>query len=305
MTLPNSFSSSLPIGDLPLNEIQQILLEIGEKPVQSDGRASRLADASALSTILTRNRKWIRTSHVFGYIAPIQTLESINDVGKIEAGLSLKNSRVNIRLNAVRVADYPGWNLLGPGRNRILFDFFADHHGNQFDGRLHFSDVFEGLQGESVGVRGAPIFTGLGVGPGGIVFGCRTVSVNNSSDEALLSFFKSDVFRNGLNLIAGMHPVIELFSTMSQGIVDGVEKHSRKNQKVQEFIIGLDFEKTPGGARLAEGAYVIVQVPRELEASWNWGEWIYDWNRASIVSRHNQDKLIDWNYIVIGISKSN
>jgi hypothetical protein len=46
--------------------------------------------------------------------------QKILGIGEAQADSSLKNARIKIALNALRVADYPGG-----GTHRVLFDFYA------------------------------------------------------------------------------------------------------------------------------------------------------------------------------------
>ena len=119
------------------------------------------------------------------------------------ADASLKNARIKITLDRLRVASYPGGGL-----HRVLFDFYAQ---NQVPGGaedLHFNATFRVREGEHAAVVGFPIFIGLNVGTEGVAFRCYTVNVANEEDERLLGFLESDTFKSGLRLATTAQPAI-------------------------------------------------------------------------------------------------
>ena len=170
------------------------------------------------------------------------------------------------------MADYPGG-----GTHRVLFDFYAQ---NQVPGsveHLHFNASCRARQGQHAGVIGYPIFVGLNVGTEGMAFRCYTVNVKNDADEAFLSFLDSDAFKAGLLLASTAQPAL-------------ATRH--RNVPVQEFHMGLDFSSDPMGARLAEGAYLAVQIPESVQVVWDWSEWVYDPSTGHVVSRTDPSLLI-------------
>lgn len=151
------------------------------------------------------------------------------------ADLTLKNARVNIALDRLRIADYPG-----RGTHRILFDFYAQ---NQVPGNiehLHFNATYSVREGEQAAILGYPIFVGLGVGAAGLAFRCYVVNVKNEEDGAFLNFLESDVFKAGLKLTATVQPAVAPLSEMAFALTKGIARR-RRNVPVQEFFLGLDF----------------------------------------------------------------
>src|SRR5215831_15185041 len=68
-------------------------------------------------------RIWQSNAHAFGFIsdnASEGNLKAIVDIGAISADKSLINTRLNVTLNYLRVAEHPG-----KGTHRVLFDFYA------------------------------------------------------------------------------------------------------------------------------------------------------------------------------------
>jgi hypothetical protein len=146
----------------------------------------------------------------------------------------------------------------------VLFDFYAQNQVANDTEHLHFNTTFRARGGQQAAVVGYPIFVGLNVGSDGLAFKCLTVNVKNDEDEAFLKFLESDVFQAGLKLASTAQPAIAPLSGMALALTKSVAARNR-NVPVQEFHLGLDFSSTPMGARLAKGAYLVVQVPESFE----------------------------------------
>jgi len=245
-------------------------------------------------------KPWQHSSHAFGFIGRSGSVGGqldISDVGSMTSDGSLKDSRINISLNYLRVASYPG-----KGTHRVLFDFYAQ---NQLPGTpesVHFNSTYRVLEGERSGIRGYPIFIGLSVGKQGVAFRCFTVNVKNDQDEAFLGFLDSDLFKGGLKLATSLQPAIAPLSGMTVALTKAIAGR-HQNVPVQDFYLGLDFDNTPGGARLACGSYVAVQIPERDELIWDWTDWLFDSLSGHIVNRNNNKELIPFNYLVFGISR--
>jgi hypothetical protein len=67
--------------------------------------------------------------------------------------------------------------------------------------------------------------------------------------------------------------------------------------------LGLDFGKVPFGARLAEGAYIVVQIPETNKTVWDWSDWMYNPISGNIVNRTDSKQLVPYNYLVFSISR--
>jgi hypothetical protein len=249
-----------------------------------------------------RERAWKHTAHAFGYLAPADPGNAtlpIRHAGNMVGDASLKNSRIRITLNRLRVADYPGG-----GVHRVLFDFYAQ---NQLPGtveHLHYNVTSKAYQGQEAAVIGYPIFVGLNVGAEGVAFRCVTVNVQNEDDEAFLGFLDSEILQGGLQLATIAQPAIAPLSQIAIGLTKSIAKRYR-NVAVQEFSMGLDFTRNAMGARLAEGDYIVVQVPQKMRVVWNWDEWVYDPANGQIVSATDSAALIPFNYLVLSISRYN
>ncbi len=293
------------IGELPPREMAIKLREFGydhEATLVENQLDNIVIGAMPAADFGIRNffelKLWQYTAHAFGYIpltAPGSKLVDINHAGNMTADQTLKNGRVTIRLNTLRIADYPG-----RGMHRVLFDFQAHNHvDGQQEENIHFAQTYRAQEGETVGIIGYPIFIGLNVGKAGVAFHCSTVNVKNDNDEAILNLLESDTFKSGLKLVKTAQPAIAPLTDMAKGIAEMLASRNR-NVPVQDFSMGLDFEQGPGGARLAEGEYVAVQTP---QTSWKWDEWAFDPTRGHIVNKSKPDTLIPFNYISFKVSK--
>ena len=241
----------------------------------------------------SREKPYLYTSHAFGYLAP-------GAGGKLVAAGQLQPdrdlTRVNVRLNTLRCASYPGG-----GIHHVLFDFYAENHVQGAVESAHFSQVYRVNEGQSAGVTGYPIFLGINVGSSGIAFRCFTVNVKNDADEKFLGFLDSDVFKQGLKLASTAQPAIAPFSTMAVGLAKAIGSRHR-NFKVQDFYMGLDFEGNGAGARLAIGDYYAVQIPDRLVSEWNWAEWVFDASKSTIVAAADGRTLIPYNYVGFSVT---
>jgi len=240
------------------------------------------------------------TDHAYGFIAPPRQGNSatldIVDAGNMEADETLKNQRIKVTLDRLRVYDYPG-----KGEHTVLIDFYGRHQtstANQTED-LHFTQKYRALEGAGAGVRGFDIFVGLKVGDQGVSFKCYTVNVENKDDKKLLAFLDSDVFKKGLGLIEAFNPAIPVVSGLATGVIKMFAGRN-DNVPVQDFHLGLDFSKGATGARLREGSYIAVQVPNE--ADWDWSKWILKRSNNQVVSKADSSP-IQLNYVVFRIDK--
>jgi hypothetical protein len=291
------------LGALDPSTAAVFLRQIGE-----DETAARLGDADQedLRSVEEGRQRvrwpfsdkpWQYTSHTFGFISPDST-GAIVFAGAAPADKTLRGAAVDITLDRLRVAEYPGGST-----HRVLFDFYARNRAGDADEHLHYHVSLRARDGQEAAIIGYPLFVGLNVGDAGVALRCMTVNVMNEADEAFLGFLESDVFRSGLKLASFAQPAVVPLSEMVLGLTKAIAKRHR-NVPVQEFYLGLDFSNVPTRARIAEGSYVAVQIPDRLERVWDWAEWTYDNASGHIVSRHDGRTLIPFNYVVLGVSRS-
>jgi len=299
------FESYPVIGKLTPAQAAAKLQEIGDTNNSAlleaaSASATQIQEFGSIKSLWPfQDKPWQHTAHAFGFLGQdsSQDLLPIKHPGSIPPSDALKNSRVKITLNGLRVAAYPGG-----GMHRILFDFYARNQVQNATEDLHFNATYRVEEGERAAIIGFPIFLGLNVGTEGLTFKCFTVNVKNDQDEAFLSFLESDVFRGGLKLVNTMQPALAPLSQMAFSLTKSIASRNR-NVPVQDFYMGLDFGNNPTGARLAEGSYIAVQIPEKLQTVWDWSDWGFERENGQIVNRTNPKDLIPYNYIIFGINR--
>lgn len=291
------------IARMPPTEAAERLREMGdaETAARLEGRAAA-SNATGTFGLFGRGepRAYLHTAHTLGFVPAGHARHDVDiqHASEIAADESLRGQRLNITLNGLRVADYPG-----AGQHQVLFDFAAQNQAS--DGSLeylHFNQVARGIEGGSAGVIGYPIFVGLRVGSEGVAFRCATVNVKNENDQPLLEFLDSDVFKAGLRLAETAQPAIAPLTGVVVGLTKMVAKRHR-NVPVQDVRIGFDFSDVPGAARLAEGLFFAVQIPERDRLVWDWSDWIYKPSAGRVVRRQDPTALIPYNYLSFGIAR--
>jgi hypothetical protein len=239
---------------------------------------------------------WRHTSHSFGFIpAGASGPGAIRHVSEVEPDPSLRDARLRISLDGLRVADYPGG-----GIHRVLFNFFAQNRTETGLEDVNFNATYRIREGENAAVLNYPIFVGVAPPETGLVIRCFTVNVKNDNDESFLDLLESDTFKLGLHLAATAQPALAPLSSLTVGITRAIAERNR-NVAVQDIYLGLDFGGAATGARLAIGSYLAVQMPTAFLRSWRWSEWSYDAHSGQILNPEGQ--LIPLNYFIIGVSR--
>lgn len=245
-----------------------------------------------------KNQPWAQATHQFGYIAPREPgsiePQAIQYPGAIAADTTLKNSRINIRLDRLRVYKYPGG-----GTHNIMINFAARNQVANTQEPVTFSQTYRVLEGQTAGIAGYPIFIGLNVGSQGVAFECSTINVKNETDRVILAALESPPFQSGLSLLTTAQPAIAPFTTITLGVMKALAQRN-ENVPVQKFYLGLDFENAAMGIRLAEGNYIAVQV--ESETTIDWSKWIYRPDLGTIVHKAD-NSLLEYNYLVFRVSR--
>jgi hypothetical protein len=295
------------IASLPPHRAASILRDVGETDLalalgqQGKERGQQPATFSdGIFGFLSKPKPpWMHAAHTFGFLPrkPDAGKERhIQPAGEINADESLRNARIKISLNRLRVAAYPGG-----GTHNILFDFYANNQVVGGSEDVHFNRTWRVEDGSEAGVVGLPIFVGLGVSSEGVSFRCYTVNVKNNEDEAFLSVLDSNVFKKGLQLATVAQPALGPLSELAVGLTRAFASRHR-NVPVQNFEMGLDFDGPRMGARIAQGDYIAVQIPMELRRVWKWSEWEYDSESGQVINA-DDGSLIPFNYVVFGVTK--
>lgn len=239
---------------------------------------------------------WRHTAHTFGFIPPGASGRGvIRHVSEVEPDPSLRETRLRISLDGLRVADYPG-----SGTHRVLFNFFSQNRTKSGTEEVNFNATYRIREGESAAVLNYPIFVGVAPPQTGLVIRCFTVNVRNDNDESFLDLLESNTFKVGLHLAVTAQPALAPLSALAVGITKAIAKRHR-NVAVQDVYLGLDFGGAATGARLAAGSYLAVQMPAAFLRSWRWSDWSYEANSGQIVNAAGE--LIPLNYFIIGVSR--
>lgn len=246
-------------------------------------------------------RAWQHSSHAFGFLprrAHGQQL-TLQPVGAIRPDRTLAGQRINVTLDRLGVIEYPG-----RGIHRVLIACYGRHtSGDAKPEGVHFAVSLRVRDGEHASVIGWPIFVGLQVGEEGVAFRSCTLCIASEDDEALVSFLDSDVFRAGLKLTSMVQPAVGLVASMMAGLTKALTAR-RSCLPVTEFALGLDFSGIRTRAALAEGSYVIIQIPEAQTFSWDWEEWTYDTGRDRIVRSARPSEALPYNYMIFSVTRT-
>src|SRR5260370_6372751 len=92
-----------------------VALALRQQPAPAAVRASSFGIFDGFSRPV---KPWMHATHVFGFLPSSLSADAHQEIfppGQIEADLSLRNGRINITLNRLRIAEYPG-----RGRRQVL-----------------------------------------------------------------------------------------------------------------------------------------------------------------------------------------
>ena len=274
-----------PLGGQTPAKIAQKLREIGDEEAALVYEQQLDTKAVALESRFLPPRAYLNTQHQYGFIAPFvpgtERYHPIVAASNAPADTLLRNQRINVRLDYLRIYQYPQpWINLGDNTHTILFTFEASNQISGGSEAVAFNQTYRARSGQDTAVTGNPIFIGLSIGANGVVFSCKTLNVSNSSDEELVQAISSESAALGLNLLTTAQPALAPFVGVAKGLCNTLAARQR-NTAVQEITLGLDFETGALGARLAVGSYVAVQTPRADEIVWS--DWRFDAETGTIV----------------------
>jgi hypothetical protein len=281
---PPKIFAAPAIGELPKDKRDALSKELGE-------------EGSEVTPKGLGTEPWEHTYHHFGFIG-IDRQEGFRNIVPAHAiDADPKLRRIDIRLDRLSVYDYPG-----SGRHFVLFTFAAQNSPTNLvdtSESITFSQTYEAEESEGAGITGYPVFNGLNVGKSGVALRCSTVNVKNATDEKALGFLKGGPVSQGLTLLTTAYPAVTPFAELTKSIGEILLTRNR-NVKVQEFYLGLDFDKDAAfGVRLREGSYIVVQAP---EDKFSWEDWRYNESDGRIVNNRTRS-VIPFNYIVFRVMK--
>lgn len=242
---------------------------------------------------------WNHSEHQIGFIPPSTSSNTITaDIKPAHAIKSDRNiKKINIRLDRLRVFDYPGW---GTDKNvQLTFEAINDIKKGD-DEQVAFTQGYDIKEGQGAGVIGYPIFIGLNVPNTGV--NLRVVTLNLRSDQQVsaLGIIDSAAFKSGLSLLETSQPAIAPFTTIALGAAKMLIE-SGTAKEIQKFQIGLDYDDdAPMGVRLKNGSYVVVQAPLD---KFTFSGYEFNYEKGRITKKNIPNSDIPFNYIIFRISQ--
>lgn len=249
------------------------------------------------------NKPWQQSGTTIGYLSPVPDANSVTmpiiSARKVVADTGLKDAALKISLDRFYVAQYPGG-----GKHRILLHFATQIQvrGRAESEALHFNATCDVLDGATAAIESYPIFTGFRVGNEGLTFEYTTVNVKNEQDQQFLDVLNSDVFKEGIKLISTFQPMLAPFSALAVGLAKMLCNRNN-NINIGPFKMGLDFSTIPLHHHLAEGSYIVTQLPEDLQRTWDWSEWAYRVDSGLIIKKSDPQQRIPYNYLIFSITR--
>jgi hypothetical protein len=167
---------------------------------------------------------------------------------------------------------------------------------------LRFNTTCDVLDGQSAAIENYPIFAGFNVGQEGLIFEYTAINVKNEQDQEILDLLNADVFKTGVKLVATFQPMLAPFSAMAV-VLAKMFYNRNNNTNIGPFRMGLDFSAIPLHNRLAEGSYILTQLPEDLQRTWNWNDWVYHIDSGLIIKKADLEQRIPYNYLIISITR--
>ena len=240
-------------------------------------------------------KPWEYTGVGVGYIEERSDGQrpGISSAGPMAADATLKNARVNIKLDGFVVADYPF-----RGTSQVLLEVSGRHHVQEAkqEEPVSFTRKFPVRDQGAAAIVGLPLFNGLMVPPAGIGIEFRVVFVKNEKAHGYLDFLNSAPMTSGLSLVTTANPAIAPFTEIVKGLVSYVTKR-HDGAVIHTGYIGLDFTGTVG-AKIRSGTYVIAQIPG-LDIDWS--KWTIS---NGEISSADAKTPFPFNYYLIRVEKT-
>lgn len=243
---------------------------------------------------------WEHTSYAYGFVSDADAGSSsltIADARNIMADDGLKNSKLTISLDYLRVYNYPG-----KGIHKVLLKFNAKNQFTTQDEDVNFNQTFSIQEGQRAPISGYPIFIGLNTGTELVQFNVDIINVLNENDEKFLNVINSGVVTNGLKLIGTVNPVVPIITEYAKGITEMIASRN-KNRSINAPKMGLYFGNSAGRMKLAKGMYIAVQTSKPNE--FDWSKWVYNRNFGTIQTSDGSQTELPFNYFAFSVSQTN
>lgn len=297
MTTKTQFDASESLGAMSRPDIGAYLTSIGNLDAAAEFNRAAVGGQSVpwLKTPFTH------TGMLLGYMVPEAAADPrsvpVKGISHVPSSPELVGQRIKLTMDKFYVHSYPGL-----GTHKILCEFAGKNQVSGDSEELRFALRFEAADKGSAAILGAPIFLGLTVGPDGISFEGRTVNVGSKTDEAIMKALDSAAFKSGLTLIEHAQPALKPFAGLAKAVVESVCSRNL-NRQVHNFNLGLDFSDGVTAARLALGAYVVVQTDPDPDQPWDWSRFVWNSEATTLQLRDPADGKIDFNYMIFSVRK--
>ncbi|QDC44772.1 hypothetical protein [Methylophilus medardicus] len=280
------------LGSQSNEDIAAYLTDIGDLAAAQDFIGANVAGQGGMFP----TRAWKHAGVSVGFIdpanAPANGVYTIQRASAIQADTSLIGQSLKITLDHFYVHNYPG-----NGIHTVLFDFLGKAQIAQTVEELHHPVKVMVADGAHAGVVSTPIFLGLNVEPNGVAFEGRTICVESSDDNFVLSAFDSPVFKAGLAIVHAAKPVLKPYTALTIAAITAIMKR-KQNTQVHSFDLGLDFAQNITSNKLKLGSYLVIQSDDQIDMN------NYRWNQNTSRLEHflGPNQQIDFNYLIIGVT---
>ncbi|MCK6506316.1 hypothetical protein L6R53_23575 [Myxococcota bacterium] len=279
---------------LDRDALDQALIATGRAPVED-----AIADTRGGLWGGLFDKPWRYAHHQIGFLpstATGETILPIEPAGTQAADPSLMDQPLEVRLDRIRVEEYPG-----VGGHKIVVNFEASHQQGDRAEALAFNQAYQVGARDFAGVSGKLVFRGVNPGRQGLGLRFHTVHVGSRGVRAFETLLSSPAVDGGLTLLTTAQPALAPLTVMAKSLLQGLIDSEKA--AVQSFDLGLDFDGgAAAGHRLRVGSYIAAQVPKTNAI--DWAAWQWDVQQQAVVSRDSSQQLLPFNYLVFRISRA-
>ncbi len=279
-------------ADLQENELLDVL--------QSTGRMEPRAELSEARADRRGwfDKPWRYGNHQVGFVPNTTTADPVLEIlpgGGQGADAGLENQPLVVKLDRVRVEDYPG-----VGGHDIVVNVEGTHRQGEGTVPLSFNQAYRVGRQDFAGVAGTTVFRGVNPGRQGLGLKFTTLHVASQGGKAFKTLLDSPAIRAGLTLLNAAQPALAPLTATAQSLLESLL--DTEKAAVQVFELGLDFDtEAPAGYRLALGSYIVAQVPRDGVIHWE--EWRWDRRVQAVVREGSREEYLPYNTLVFRVSR--
>lgn len=286
---------TLMAEDLPPDSLAAMLQSLGYSPAEA--RSAAVVSLASSSP----DRFWQTRNHLYGYLPPrvagdSGTTSLTNAFDLDTSDETLSGTPMRLTIDRVKVKKYPG-----KGLHHIAFFCSVRTQVASDVDIVRYSVGYTAREGDEVAAVGITMFDGAKISNSYLNLKCNTTNVDTKKDKTFFSILSRNAFSQGLQLLSTAQPALEPLSTLIEGVKNDLEGQ-RKGIVVQDFEIGLDLAQTSTRIKLREGSYIVVQIPPAEAGAWKWEDWEFSGGRFR--KKNDPTSLIEYNYIVVGVSKT-